>query len=104
DRANYLEQRYPMRPTPDAPSLVVRAIVGRAIVHVPDTELDDRPGARDAGRARGFRAAINVPMLRGGEVIGAIGVSRVEPGAFSPAAIGVLTTFADPAVIAHDEV
>jgi signal transduction histidine kinase len=104
DSANYLRGRFPMRPTPDAPSLVVRAIVERTIVHVPDSELDDRPGFRETGRARGSRAAIAVPMLRGGEPIGGIGVSRVEPGAFSLAQIDMLQTFADQAVIAIENV
>ena len=45
-----------------------------------------------------------MPMLRDGEVVGAINVCRREPGRFSEAEVELLKTFADQAVIAIENV
>ena len=51
-------------------------------------------------RMRGFRAALSVPMLRDGQPIGVITVTRSEAGAFAANEVELLQTFADQAVIA----
>jgi len=56
--------------------------------------------ARRVARARGIRSLAGVPLLRHGEAVGAITVSRPEPGGFTEDEIVLLTTFADQAVIA----
>jgi GAF domain-containing protein len=80
-----------------------RAIIERAIVHVPDTERDtDRN--RELGRDFGYRRLLVVPMMRGGEAIGALAVTGREPGLYSDWQIELLETFADQAVIAVENV
>jgi GAF domain-containing protein len=59
---------------------------------------------KDAARVSGFRAGLAVPMIREGQVIGAIFVSRKQAGLFTDAQVQLLKTFADQAVIAIENV
>jgi PAS domain S-box-containing protein len=88
---------YPMRP--NRQQLVGRAILSRAIEHVPDV-LNDPEYAPDIALAGGWRAGIAVPLIRKDVPIGAIVVMRTETGPFSEGQTELLKTFADQAVIA----
>jgi len=81
------------------------AILARTIVHVPDIE---DPSTHDfvqqSGRLLGFRSVVGVPMLREGESMGALNVTRREAGRFSDTEVDLLKTFADQAVIAIENV
>ena len=80
-----------------------RAILSRGVVHIPDIAADPEYSAASVIEA-GFRSALSVPMLRNGEPIGAINVTRLEARPFSGRQIELLKTFADQAVIAVSNV
>ena len=66
-------QFFPTRPNRQLFS--ARAILERAVIHVPDVERDEHV-AQDFLREVGFRSVLSVPMLRDGNPIGAITVWR----------------------------
>ncbi|HWO91798.1 MAG TPA: GAF domain-containing protein, partial [Methylomirabilota bacterium] len=93
---------YPTRPTRALPS--GRAILERAVVHIPDVEVDPDFQNGSLSRAIGWRSGLFVPMQRKGAAIGAIAVTRAARGPFSDNEIELLETFADQAVIAVENV
>jgi len=73
------------------------------VVHLPDV-LDDPEYRHELALKGGWRGVLSVPMIRQGDPIGAITVTRLEPGAFSETQMALLQTFADQAVIAIENV
>jgi GAF domain-containing protein len=89
------------RPVPvDRGSVTGRAALEGKVIHVTDV-LDDKDYTW--GRAQkigGYRAALGVPLLRKGDVVGVIFVARTSPQPYTAKQIELVTTFADQAVIA----
>jgi len=92
---------YPL-PFDAARSMAARSMIERRIVEIPDTEAPGLPDiVKPLGRAAGYRAVTVVPLVREGEGIGAIGLSRPEPGfKLTDKQLSLVRTFADQAVIA----
>jgi len=59
---------------------------------------------RELSRLRGYRGLLLVPLVQDRQTIGAISVTRAEPGRFSDHHVALLKTFADQAVIAISNV
>ena len=91
-------------PKPGRGSVFGRAIVEGRTVHIPDVAADPEWERADQSRVSGIRAAVGVPLLREGVMVGILVVIRTEPRAFSPKQIDLLETFADQAVIAIENV
>jgi GAF domain-containing protein len=89
---------------PDRGSLVGRVLLERGTVYIPDVLADTDFTMRAARRAGGFRSLFGVPMLREGKLIGVIAMWAPEPNAFSDQHTALVSTFADQAVIAIENV
>ena len=94
------------RPLGDDPAEPYRSIHSGNVLHIPDIEQFEQLASRTLARfrARGVRSLLVVPMLREAEVVGAIGLTHHEVGAFAPSRIELVKTFADQAVIAIENV
>jgi len=95
-----------MYPIPlDRETLIGRAIVEARMLEIADFEA---PGvaenSRSRARALGVRSLTVAPLVRDGVGVGAITVPRAEPGALPEKQGALLTTFADQAVIAIQNV
>src|SRR5207237_9146799 len=69
-----------------------------------DVLADPEYHLADAQRLAGFRTLLGIPLLRDGEPIGALSIWRKHVQAFSGPEIGLVTTFADQAVLAIENV
>ena len=81
-----------------------RAALDGQIIHIPDVLEDAEYTWSEVQRVGNFRAMLAVPLMREGVPIGVLGLTRSEPRPFSEKQIELLTTFADQAVIAIENV
>jgi signal transduction histidine kinase len=81
-------------------SVTGRVLLDRKTIHVSDVTRDAEYTMREFAQKAGFRTALGVPLLRAGNAIGVIILTRSKILPFTDKQIDLVTTFADQAVIA----
>ena len=85
-------------------TLVGRTALVAGVVHIPDCLVDPEYTWTDAQRIGGVWAMLGVPLLQQNEPIGVIALTRTEARPFTKEQIDLVTTFADQAIIAIENV
>jgi GAF domain-containing protein/anti-sigma regulatory factor (Ser/Thr protein kinase) len=98
----YMKQ-HPL-PAADRGTGAGRAALEGRVVHIPDALADPEFTWHEAQKIGGQRAILAVPLLREGNCIGVMSMSRNVPQPFTDKQIDLVTTFADQAVIAIENV
>ena len=96
----YIDHVRSMTFPPGRGSVVGRIQLTGKPVQIPDVLADPDYTLREAQRLSGFRTHLGVPLLREGNLIGVILVSRTTVRPFDDKQVELVATFADQAVIA----
>ena len=83
-----------------------RCVIERRAVHVTNLQLEteEYPEGSAIARELNYRTIVSVPLLREGSPLGTIVLRRIEAKPFSDKQVELVTTFADQAVIAIENV
>jgi PAS domain S-box-containing protein len=111
DGAFYREEAYGFSPeftdyvkelpvVPGRSDGTARALQEARTIHIADVQADPDFTFYEGQRLGGFRTVLAVPMLREGQPIGAMALTRSEVRPFTDKQIEMVSTFADQAVIA----
>nr|WP_249153354.1 GAF domain-containing protein [Bradyrhizobium diazoefficiens] len=85
-------------------SLVGRVLLCGGVVQIQDVLADPEYAYPEQQRAGGYRTLLGVPLLRSGETIGVLFLGRKTVNSFMDKQIDLVSTFADQAVIAIENV
>ena len=89
---------------PERGTAIGRALLEGKVVHIPDVEADPEYTFVEAQKLGGFRTVLAVPMLREGSPIGVLSLTRHEVRPFTDKQLELVSTFADQAAIAIENV
>jgi GAF domain-containing protein len=90
--------------TPGRESVLTRTALEGGPVHILDVLDDPEYAWGEVQRIGGIRTALGVPLLRNGETVGVLTMTRSRVQAFADRQIELAATFADQAVIAIENV
>ena len=90
--------------TPNRGSVLGRAVLEQQVIHVEDVLADPNYQLKEQRAIGGYRTTLGVPLMREGTSIGVILLSRSVVKPFTDKQIELVTTFADQAVIAIENV
>jgi GAF domain-containing protein/class 3 adenylate cyclase len=100
----YLEIERRSKISPGPGTLVGRVATVRCAVRIDDAWSDPLYERKEDAKVGKLRSMLGVPLLRDGEPIGVIGLSRSRVDPFSDRDVELVTTFANQAVIAIENV
>ena len=89
---------------PDRGSATGRALLEGRVIHIHDVKADTEYTLVEAQKLGDYRTILCVPMLREGRALGVLTLTRPEVRPFTDKQIELVTTFADQAAIAIENV
>ena len=102
--AEYKEYMIERPIAPGRETLVGRTTIEGKVVHILDALNDPEYTWRESQLRGGYRTMLGVPLMREGIPVGVLSLTRAEVKPFTDRQIELLTTFADQAVIAIENV
>jgi two-component system, NtrC family, sensor kinase len=88
----------------DRGSATGRALLEKRVIHIPDVKADPEYTLLEGQRLGDYRTVLAVPMLRESVPLGVLTLTRTDVRPFTDKQIELVTTFADQAAIAIENV